>query len=533
MQRFNTTGGIAALIFAVVSLGLFWVHGNRLVFSLDEGIVLDAATRMLHGETLYRDFFGYMSPGGYWLQEAAFRLFGLSLRAGRVVVICDFAMQCAVLFWLTARLAGKKAALAVTALFFTLQATRPELLLAQHRMDSAALSLASIALCLEGQRRRRGWCWLAAGILIAGAAVCTPSIALIAPVALIWLVVEPALRRFLIPYSGGVCIVLTATAAALAANGSLVPFWRQMTWLQHNYSGVNIMTYGSVNGGWGTMIGGATGRDLAVLSLTVFCFALPAILPVLALAAWSLWMLFRRGERLRAANHTIPYLLACMAMYVASTYPRPDVAHLALVAVLPATLTAVWIARYSPRWLSTGVFAVVAVGAGIFLTEAARGLRHQVDVATPVGMLRASPADAEAVDALLKAVRPGDGLYAHPYQPVLYFLTQGRNPTRYSYLNPGMMTHSEETAALDALENSPPRWLLYLTLSRAEFLRVFPHATDRDHRFRMIDAWSQRDYVPADPPVVVGGYRLYERAKSGSWKTRAGLASRRIYTPQQ
>jgi hypothetical protein len=515
-RRINTTCGLAVLIFVVVSLGLLWVHGDRLVFSLDEGIVLDAAARMVHGETLYRDFFGYMSPGSYWLQETAFRLFGLNMRAGRVVVICDFALQCAVLFWLTARLGGKKAALSVTGLFFALEAIRPTLLLAQHRMDSAALSLLSIALCLKGQRRRRAGYWLAAGILIAGAAVCTPSTALIAPVTLIWLVAERPLRRFLIPYSGGVFVVLTATAAALAANGSLVPFWRQMTWLQRNYSSVNIVPYGWVTGGYSTMIGGAAGIDLAVLSLTVFCFALPVVLPLLALAAWSLWMPLHRGDRPWAVNHAIPYLLACTAMYIASTYPRPDVSHLAFVAALPAALTAVWIARYSPPWLGASVVAVLALGAGIFLAQAAGDLRRQVDVATPVGTLRASPADAEAVGALLKAVRPGDGLYAHPYIPVLYFLTQARNPTRYSYLAPGMMTHSEETAALDALENSPPRWLLYLSLSRTEFLRVFPHATDRDHRFPLIDAWSQRDYVPADPPVVVGGYRLYERGKSGS-----------------
>jgi Dolichyl-phosphate-mannose-protein mannosyltransferase len=515
VKRFTTIGASAALIFAVVSLGLLWLHGNRLVLNNDEGIILDAAARMLHGENLYRDFYGNMSPGSFWLQEAAFRLFGVSLWAGRLVVIFDFAVECALLFWLTARLAGKKAGFAAAVLFFAFQATAPEFLLAQHRMDSAALSLVSIALCLEGQRRGQARYWAAAGVAMAGAAACTPTIALIAPATLVWLLADRSLRRFPIPYIGGLCAGSAAFAAALAANGSVLSFINHMTWLRRNYSGVNIMPYGSIIGGYGAALGAFTGIDRVVRSLFVFCLALPAVLPLVALVAWSLCMLFRRAEGSWAAKNAIPYLLACVVMYVASTYPRADVAHLAFVAVLPATLTAVWIARYVPRRLIAGLLAVLAVPAGVFLVQTASDLRGEVAVVTPVGTLRATSSDAQAVGALLQAVRPGDGLYVHPYKPLFYFLTQGRNPTRYSYLAPGMMTHNEEAAALEALENSPPRWLLYLPLSRAEFLRVFPHAAGLNHRFPMIEAWREREYVPVEPAVIVAGYRLYERRPGG------------------
>jgi 4-amino-4-deoxy-L-arabinose transferase-like glycosyltransferase len=501
---------LAALIFAVVLAGLLWLHGNRLVFSNDEGIILDAATRMLHGQTPYRDFFAYMSPGSYWLQEAAFRLFGLSLRAGRVMVTFDFALECALLFWLTARLAGKKAGFAATVLFFAFQASAPEFLLAQHRMDSAALSLASIALCLEGQRRSQAWCWVAAGVLIVGAAVCTPSIALLAPPTLIWLWADRPLRRFLVPYGCGLCLSTAAIAVVMAANGTLFPFLHQMIWLQRNYAEVNIMPYGSMIGGYGAALGAATGADRVIRSLAVFCLALPAVLPVLALAAWSLWMLLRRAERPWAANNAIPYLLACIVMYIASTYPRSDVAHLAFVAALPAALMAVWMARYAPRWLTAGVLGFLAVWAGLFAGQAASALRNEVAVATPVGTLRAAASDAQALSALLQAARPEDALYVHPYMPLLYFLTQGRNPTRYSYLAPGMMTRNEEIGALQSLQKSPPRWLLYLPVSRAEFLRIFPHAVDLDPRFPMIEAWRLREYVPVEPQVIVAGYRLYQ-----------------------
>jgi Dolichyl-phosphate-mannose-protein mannosyltransferase len=510
-KRFTTIGTVTALIFTVVSLGLLWLHGNRLVFNNDEGIILDAAARMLHGETLYRDFFGYMSPGSYWLQEAAFRLFGISLWAGRLVVILDFAVECALLFWLTARLAGKKAGFAAAVLFFAFQASSPEFLLAQHRMDSAALSLVSIALCLEGQRRRQAWYWVTAGVLIVGAAVCTPLIALLAPATLVWLLVDRPVRRFLIPYICGLCAGSAAFAAALAVDGSIWPFVNQMTWLRRNYSDVNIMPYGSIIGGYGAALGAATGIDRLARSLALFCLALPAVLPVAALVAWSLWMLLRRGEWRWAAKNAVPYLLACTVVYVGSTYPRADVAHLAFVAALPAVLTAIWIARYTPRWFTAVLLGFLAVWAVVFLAQTASTLLREVAVVTPVGNLRATPSDARAVGALLRVVRPNDALFVHPYQPLLYFLTQGRNPTRYSYLAPGMMTRNEEVAALEALENSPPKWLLYLGLSRAEFLRVFPHAAGLDPQFPLIEAWREREYIPLEPPVMVAGYRLYQR----------------------
>src|SRR5262249_42877004 len=148
-----------------------------LVFSPDEGIVLDAAEQMLRGKKLYVDFYGNMSPGSFWLQELVFRFLGLSLRAGRIIVVLDFALQCALVFWLIACAGHQKTGWAATVLFFLFEAGNSTLLLPGHRWDSAALSLLSVALCLHGASKERpGW-WIAGGAIISFAAFCTPSIA--------------------------------------------------------------------------------------------------------------------------------------------------------------------------------------------------------------------------------------------------------------------------------------------------------------------------------------------------------------------
>jgi 4-amino-4-deoxy-L-arabinose transferase-like glycosyltransferase len=501
----------AALLFGAVAALLPWVHGNRLVFSNDEGIILDAASRMVHGQVLYRDFFGYMSPGSYWLQEAAFRLFGVSQLSGRLIVILDFSLECALVFWMTARLAGRKTGFTVAALFFAFQTAPPEFLTAQHRMDSTALSLASIALALEGQHRGHwGW-WLAGGIVVSAAALCTPSIALLAPVTLAWLVLTRPLRRFVLPYFAGAAAGALAILAALWASGLLLPTIRQMAWLSRNYSAVNYMPYGSLIGGYIQALGQGAAVQLAIRAALLLCVALPAVLPLVALAGWTAALVRSRAERKWAAEQAIPYLLAAMAVYIAIEYPRADVMHLAFVAPLPYVLAGALVGRHLPRPLTLGLVLFFGVGAVVFATHTAGDLLAEVPVSTPAGRLRASPEDAAALRALLAVVDRGEGLYVHPYMPLLYFLTQTANPTRFSYLAPGMMTRQEELTALDELRANPPPWILYLPVSRAEFLRIFPNAGQLDHRFPALEAWIGREYKPVTPPLSLATYQLYSR----------------------
>jgi hypothetical protein len=512
---------IAATVFISVTALLFFTHGDRLLFNNDEGIILDAAVRMLNGQTLYRDFFGYMTPGSYWIQEAVFALFGVSIRSGRIVVIFDFAVQCAVLFWLTALLAGKKTAFAATLLFAAFQSSspeRPDFLLAQHRMDSAALALLSIALCVQGQRRAKPWTWAAGGLLVTAAALCTPPVGTIAAVTLVWLCADPSLRRFLLPYCVGLAVGMFAFLAALTATGMLQPMLDQLGWLSRNYTSVNYMPYGSIIGGYGTALAGATGFQLAILLIVLFCVALPAVLPVGVIAGWS-WVIFRSPwtpEGREILKTPIPYLLGCMMVLVAGTYPRADVTHLAFVAVLPYVLAATWISWHTPRFFAAAIiiiFSTVSLG---FVEDTATHVRAAVPIATPIGTARVSPAELEGVQKLLECVRPRDTLYVHPYRPMLYVLTQAQNPTRYSYMWPGLMSHDDAAAALKDLKKSPPKAVMFLEVDRDEYLRVFPNASNLNHRFPDIEDWIARDYVPVEPPLTVSGYRLYMRSAGQS-----------------
>jgi hypothetical protein len=187
--------------------------------------------------------------------------------------------------------------------------------------------------------------------------------------------------------------------------------------------------------------------------------------------------------------------------------------HLAFIAALPYALVGAALASMLPARVASWISIVCMLLAAIFASNYVRGWRDSSPVPSPAGTLQVSRNQAPDVERLMQQVHRGDSLFVYPYMPMQYFVTQARNPTRYSYLMPGMMTRTQETEALGELEARPPEWLLYMQLSRKELVRVFPNGAGGDWRFAELESWMQQNYRPVeDPSVSVGGYRLWRRA---------------------
>jgi hypothetical protein len=201
-----------------------------------------------------------------------------------------------------------------------------------------------------------------------------------------------------------------------------------------------------------------------------------------------------------------------MAALIAASYPRADVAHLAFVAVVPYALITAWIFWYLPRRIWAVMFAVITCIGTMFCLYSASTLFAEKRTGTPIGTLRVNTHAAPQVEALLNAVHPGDGLFVHPYKPLLYFLTQARNPSRYSFLAPGMMTDHDAQIALQDLNRNPPHWVLHLDLIREDFLRVFPSGDPSMTEFKSIEQWIHSGYSELPSPgIAVDGYKLLKR----------------------
>ena len=503
----------ALLLTLAVAAILFSLHGSRFVATNDEGILLEPAQRLAEGQRPYVDFFGYMSPGSYWIQAAVFRLFGVSLLSARIPVILGFALQCGLVLWFAARLASFRAALITALLFFGFQIADPTFLTAQHRWDSSTLALLGLA-CAAASRRGGRLAMplampVACGVALGLAAWCTPSMGLVILAALAWFA---WLRdhRGVAAAVGGVAAVSGLAVALLAAQGSLAAFAAQMLWLKQNYSTVNIMPYGSVIGGYGRLFADVSGAALAFTALFVVFLALPAILPPLAPLAW--WAEHRHRALPREEAALLALFLPATAALVVTAFPRADLMHLAFVAALPAALCGAALSRLLPARAIGFTTVLLALGALAFASNHARGYAQSVRLHSPAGGLLADHDKAGALRQILARVRPGDSLLVHPYMPVLYFATQARNVSRFSFLAPGMMTAAEERELLASLSAAPPAWVLYQPITREEFLRVFPNATNLDNAFPSIDRFLAEHYEPAERHAIsYAGYRLLRR----------------------
>jgi hypothetical protein len=300
-------------------------------------------------------------------------------------------------------------------------------------------------------------------------------------------------------YLLGIAIAGTAAVVAIWLNGILPALLQQLGWLSRNYSSVNVMPYGAIIGGYTALFEGAGLWELPVRLGVVVCLALPALLPILAVGlVWTQ----RKTE--------LMYLLLCIVALVASTYPRSDVAHLAYVAALSYAVAGILIYRLLPARPRAWLTISVAVWAAVFAWQAHLPSRLRT-LHTPAGDIRASAEEAPVVEELLSRVRPHQSLFVYPYKPLLYFLTQAENPTRYSYLAPGMMTTQDASLALSELQARPPEWVLYMDLDAAEFQRVFPAGKGFDAHYPQLERWIQANYRSTGCPAL-GGYVLLRRA---------------------
>lgn len=481
---------IAGGVFLCTAAVLWWLFGQRLGFAYskgfnDEGIFLDGASRILAGQVPYRDFFAYLGPGAFWNPAAAFAAFGATLGAAHILLVADVALIAACLYWLTAKLGGRTAALWLVVFYIAHTGSMRGALAVNHRWDSAALLAVAAVMLLHAAQSRACWAWIVAGALAAYAAWTTPSTILVLPPMMGWAAYE---RRWMggCLFASGVAGVSAAVAGVLAAQGALLPMVREMVWAGANYSGANRLMYGSIVGGYWASFRGVRGVDVVVAGVVLTLFAVQALLPAVAVAGLAL------SKHLRTAR--MCWLAACAAGAIAASSPRMDVVHIAFGATFAWVIAACALVRL-PR-LARTTMLVALTAAIVLMAYAAVATRAGLGkIESRVGTLYGDRDALSLVQGLERAVAPGESFFAFPYLPVAYLLTQGKNPTRYSYLQPGMMTDRDEDAALTDLRMAPPRKVLYFDWKPELILSIWPSTDPKRLRFKMIETWLRANYT--------------------------------------
>ena len=474
-------------VFILAATVLWWLVARRLIMINDEGMYLYGAERLIHGALPYRDFFTLTGPGIYWNLGLAFRLFGVSLAVGRALLVIDLALITACIFWLTEKLQARWLGIWVAWFYLAMVSADPGNLTVNHRWDSAGLLILAVCIFYHGLKTGASWSFVVAGLTCGYAAWISPPVVIVVAVLLVWALIAGNFGRAAL-FSAGVGGVSVAAAVALFCTHSFGPFLRHIGWTLSHYSTANRFPYGGIIGGYPALFADAQGMELLVRAFLVFFAAMPAIVPLAAVAAALCFPKFRRTPE--------TFLVLCAVAAVSTCFPRMDVTHLTYAQAPSYAIAAAGFAWVLPRRARFALTAALSFGGALFAWHTVSQRAQLERVEGRVGALIGTRKDIAFVRDLERYVSPADRFFAFPYLPLAYFVTQAQNPTRYPYLQPGMMPDTDEQAALTQLIKAPPSHVLYMDVPASSFLRLFPSSDPTRLRMRLIEDWLHQNYEP-------------------------------------
>jgi 4-amino-4-deoxy-L-arabinose transferase-like glycosyltransferase len=444
-----------ALLLFLASLGYLLLFRGYTTMEPDEGIVLQGAQRILHGQVLYRDFFSYFTPGSYYCLALLFKIFGSSFMVARSALAVTGAAFSLISYLLMRRICSIGVSFFIAALV-TLT-TLPFRFLALHNWDSTLWACLAVYCAVRMLESRRPVWAMGVGTLVSLCFLSEQSkgagLGLGLAIGLFVIGLKDRRlrsRALMVAVAIGLTWPLVLTLFYFAAQHSLPLMISDWLWPLRHYSVANHVPYGYQdwsdstreelfhNGPW--MI-----RLLTALALSP-AFLIPA-LPLLAIGIGAYWA-FRLWQNSTPDPRCRYYVLTCAAiagLLLSIVIGRADIVH--FIYLLPLfCLPLAWLfdgrdvrgelfQRFRPLLSAYIAIAFLLFAAPLLL----RDLSARSRLATRRGEVR-TPAQDTVIDYVQAHVRLGGALVVYPYLPLYYYLTATFNPTQYEYFQPGMNT---------------------------------------------------------------------------------------------
>ncbi len=470
--------GIALGVFTFSCLYL-WIFRDSIFWQQDEGIVLQGAVRILHGQVLYRDFFAYYTPGSYYWMAVLFRLFGTSILVARTALMVYGGVYSSVSYLLARRVASRASSLLVALLVILISV--PQLFIALHNWDStlwACLALYCAVRVLEGGNEL--WVF-STGTFTAITCLFEQSkgagLALGLGVGFLalhsrkgqdlrsW---KPANIAALVM---GFCCPFGGTILYFGRSHALMDMLKALWWPFIHYSAVAHVPYGYVSW-WDTavdmVIHGSWGlRFVAMLSFGPY--VAPAFLPLVMVGVFG-FRAYQLHENPTAGLKTEYYVLVSavgsgLLTSLVATH-RADLMHLTFLA--PITfLPVAWIfgkrdiASTHSGSLYPLLFLWILLSAAVCGTALLSPcLAARTTIRTRRGTLKSIASD-EVIPFIQQHVLPGQKLLAYPHLTLYYFLTDTYNVSRYEWMQPGLQDLGEFNDVRTSLEQSRPEVVIF------------------------------------------------------------------------
>ncbi len=485
MHESRSSLGGSIVLFALSASALFYLTGDVFHPSMEEGIYLEAGSRVAAGEVPYRDFYAHAGPLVYWLQALLELAFGRNLPMLRLSVAVAFGLCTAGVYGMTSVLRGGRAATVAALVFLGLTSASLPRFTIGHRWLSTGLFSVAVAMAMRAELpvKHRTRFAMAAGCFGAAAAWATPTFVLPLVMMLLWFAFRSeeadgwhqSLRCGM-----GVVAASAPAVVWLTAQGAMLPMLETLLGAARKYRRSDVVLYGYYPGLQFTSSLRYTLNQLRVL--------LPAAGIPIALA----WAAVEIAQRKRRGAWELLAVLA-LGMFL-SCYPSWDASQLLYVAPPFYALAAIWVCDLRIHGLSRAIAYASLILSAIFVSL----LVSQVDsfsyFPTRAGVLRHVRESGTALAALEQRIPAGASILVYPYMPLLRWMLDGRNPTSFSYMQPGMMPEADEQRMLKELEAHPPDYVLRQYLPEDQVLSVWPNSNRSRLKFSLVDRFVDEHY---------------------------------------
>jgi hypothetical protein len=385
---------------------------------LDEGYFVQQAVRVLHGEVPYRDFGTLYSPGLAYVNALAFGVLGML--GPRAVALAARGGLALLLLVMARPLVRHQLWAAAPGVFLLAGLDDAPVRWEPHPGWLSTLFAVLAAWWLARGRSPR---WLVLSGVAAGVAYAfkqnTGALALAGVIVWGALASQGRLSRVLVPVAAfGVITLVWLLPLVMAMDGRLSDL--------------------------GVLVG-------AVNEAGLFSPPEPALLIPVGCLVGGLWLVRR------SADPRVRWYLVAGSALLLTEFPRMDALHLAWSAPLLLVPGVAALSRMR------AVFAGIALAGAVALVSPTVTSRLAY-VAAPRALIDGLDAPSQTaadLDALVADVQqrtsPGQPIFVYPTSPLVYVLTERRNPTRFDHLNPGAATPAEIDATIANLSAAAPR----------------------------------------------------------------------------
>lgn len=391
--------GAAVVVAACLLIGLPRYKAGVLLG--DEGFLAYGAERVLQGEVPHRDFFTLHPAASFYTVAAIFEVFGTSLDTLRTAgLILSIFISLGVYF--VALRVVKPIPAAIAAIAAAILGMPSFLYIPFAVWQAMAVGLAAVLLRLDKRP-------FAAGVVAALAILLRHDQGVYLAVALLTL---PERKRFL----AGIAVIAAPAAAVVLA---VRPMFEQLVLFPFHYAKTSSLPFPPPS------------SPLALLFYLVPIVDLIALklLPQKFFPIWSL-------------------------LFFLQALTRTDLSHLA-VALPPFCIVVAALCDTSWKRIAAVAFLLTTIPQTLPGTA---GANQPIELERARGIRTADGAGLTAmVRTIQKLVPPQRTILCLPYQPLIYFLAERRNPTHWNYIWKGDQSPADLAALIAQARRDPPQ----------------------------------------------------------------------------